>query len=178
MTTRQEDGDLYINGVVGVVAGTSGNDAALDGVLYETRTQTGNVGSGEDDLASYSVPANTLSADGMALEFEAFGTTSGTGATIHLRARFGTSGTNLLYDLVTTASSRDWRIWGRIVRTGAATQKSVTSILTDSLTGNDVVTGLNQTLSGAVTLRITGEGVSNNDIVLEEFVVKYTPVNT
>lgn len=163
---------------LGVKAGTSSNDAAVGGVLYETRTQTGNVGSGEDDLASYSVPANTLSADGMAIEFEAFGTTSSSGNTIHLRARFGTSGTNLLIDLLTDASSRDWRIWGRIVRTGAATQKSVTSILTDSLLDNDVVTGLDQTLSGAVTLKITGEGTSSNDIVLEEFVVRWSDSNT
>lgn len=163
--------------VLGVKAGTSTNDAAVGGVLYVTTTQTGNVGAGEDDLASYSVPANTLAVNGQSVWFEAWGSFAANSNNKQVRARFGTSGTNLVFDSTSVASNGGgWVLRGRIFRTGAATQKSHGSWSRSSVMVAE--NGLNQTLSGAVTLKITGEATSNNDIVLEGFIVGYDDANT
>ncbi len=166
--------------VLGVKAGTSTNDAAVGGVLYRTTTQTGNVGTGEDDLASYSVPANTLAVNGQSLWFEAWGTLAATAVTKTLRVRFGTAGTNLFFTRAESSiSANTWHIRGRITRTGAATQKGFgTYTVSAGVATADSSTALNQTLSGAVTFKVTGEATNNNDIVLEALTVGWDDVNT
>lgn len=185
---------VFLNGLtsgnansLGIKPGTSSNDAAVGGVLTEITTQTGNVGAGEDDLASYSVPANTLSANGMSLWFEAFGTFANNLNAKRIRVQFTAgSGTTLVFDLGSgnNFSNQYWHLRGRIVRTGAATQKG-SAMLTTGVNGGGpgsaaafTATGLNQTLSGAVTLKVTGEATSNNDVVIESFTVGWDDANT
>lgn len=167
---------------LGIKAGTSTNDAAVGGVLSEGHSATGNVGTGEDDLLTYGVPANTLSANGMSLWFEASGTSAANANAKTLRVRFGTSGTSLIAQFTVTGggSGSNWVVRGRIIRTGAATQKGYASIVGSNITNtSDLATGLDQTLtSGTVSLRITGEATSNNDIVCQSLIVGYDDQNT
>ena len=167
-------------GILSILAGASTDFANVGGVLYVTTTQTGNVTTGEDDLASFSVPANTLGTNLQTLIFEAWGTLAANTNAKILRARFGTSGTALMFTSPTynTAPAGKWYIRGTIVRTGAATQKSGVQCVTNFGTDTDIVTSLNQTLSGAVTLKVTGEGVASNDLVLEYFKVSWEDANT
>lgn len=169
--------------ILGMRAGDSTvtNDAAVGGLLYATITQTGNVGTGEDDLASYSVPANTLAVNNQSLYFEAFGTYANNANAKTLRVRFGTSGTTLAGDAsLSTGAAGSWVVRGRIIRAGASSQKAIAEIHNSNTSPGqvDIATLLNQTLSGAVSLRITGEATSNNDIVLESFRVYWEDANT
>lgn len=166
--------------ILGVKAGTSSNDAAVGGVLYTSVTQTGNVGAGEDLLGSYTVPANTLDANSKNLWFEATGTFASTAATKRLTVRFGTAGTTLILDTVAGfgGTAEVWQISGRIYRSGAATQKAnALAVISNTMRGG-VTTALNQTLSGAVDLRILGEATNNNDILIETFIVGWDDANT
>lgn len=166
---------------LGILAGSSSNDAAVGGTLDVDTGQTGNVGAGEDVLSSYSVPANTLSANGMSLWFEASGTCAANLNAKTLRVRFGTSGTSQILSATVTGSGGGgvWSLRGRVIRTGAATQKGYCMLVGTNITAvSGVATGLNQTLSGAVTLEVTGEAVSNNDIVIETFNVGWDDNNT
>jgi hypothetical protein len=173
---------------LGVQAGSSTNDAAVGGVLVESRTQTGNVGLGEDDLFSYSVPADTLNTDGMALHFLAWGRFAANGNTKRVRARFGSSGTSQLFDSTGLSySGMIWRLEGTVIRTGAATQRSTVHGEIGSNGGGTASTSyleannsLNQTLSGTVALRITGETTTNvnNDIIIDACIVWWTDHNT
>lgn len=165
---------------IGIKAGTSSNDAAVGGVLTVITTQTGNTLTGEDDLASYSVPANTLAVNGQSLWFEAWGTFAANSNSKTVRVRFGTTGTNLISTLTGVLNGGGWSVRGRIIRTGAATQKANgTAIASASGTADsDTVTGLDQTLSGAVTLKVTGEATATNDVVLESFIVGWNDNNT
>lgn len=162
--------------------GSTGLESAIGGIMYMTTVQTGNVTGGEDVLASYAVPASTLFVNGGSIWFEAGGTFAANGNTKTIKARFGTSGTSqILSFVVNTASQTQWYIRGRVVRTGAATQKGMAFISIDGSYGTaGVVTNLDQTLSGAVTLEITGESGSSasNDIVLEMFMVGFDPHNS
>lgn len=165
--------------ILGIKAGASSNDAAVGGVLYVTTTSTGNSGAGEDTLASYTVPANTLAVNNQSLWFEAFGRfTPGNNKTV--RVRFGSSGTNLVAATAASNFTSDWVIKGRIIRTGATTQISMayTNGLSFSGAATDVVTNLNQTLSGAITFSITGEATTNSDVILDAFIVGFDDANT
>lgn len=166
-------------GWLSIKAGTSTDHANAGGVVYVSTAQVGNVGAGEDVLASFSVPANTLAVNGQSLWFEAFGTMINSASGKVVRARFGTSGTGLIFTSGSYANNAmQWHIRGRVVRTGAATQKG-SVMWTSNLDGDcDVATGLNQTLSGAVTIEVTGEATTTNDILIESFVVGFDDQNS
>jgi hypothetical protein len=163
-------------------AGGSTNSAAVGGVLFVSTTETGNVGTGEDDLVSYTVPASTLGTNGQSIWFEAHGKVSNSANTKQIRVRWdatllGTSGT------IDASIASDWVLRGRIIRTGAATQKGYMWLGLDGNNfGNSSIAnannGLTATLSGAIVLKITGTGTSNNDIQIESFTVGFDDNNT
>lgn len=145
--------------------------------LNVSTTTTGNVGAGEDTLASCTVPAGQLAANGDTLWFEAFGSMAANANSKTVRARFGSSGTNLLYEQTSTSWGTHWSVRGRIYRTGAATQKSSVHLISDNDDNvtTQTVTGLNQDLTATVALSVTGEAVADNDIVLEGLIVGWMP---
>jgi hypothetical protein len=170
-------GNVTVTGGLLKLAGSSGNDAAVGGVLYGSVAAVGNVGAGEDDLMTYTVPANTLSADGMGLHFEAWGTFANNGNTKTVKVLFGADSYTIF--TFSTAVAAQWKIVGRIVRTGAATQDVFvdgknSNTTTDVLT----ITTATRTLSGSNVLKLTGTGTSNNDIVQEYFRVWWEDANT
>jgi hypothetical protein len=145
--------------------------------LNVNTTTTGNVGTGEDTLASYTVPAGQLATNGDTLWFEAFGTMAANANSKTVRARFGSSGTNLMYAQTSTSWGTHWSIKGRIYRTGSATQKSSADLISDNDDNvtTQTATGLNQDLTATVALSVTGEAVADNDIVLEGLIVGWMP---
>lgn len=145
--------------------------------LNVNTTQTGNVGSGEDTLASYTVPAGQLATNGDTLWFEAFGTMAANANSKTVRARFGSSGTNLMYEQTSTSWGTHWSIKGRVYRTGAATQKSSVALISDNDDNvtTQTATGLDQTLSSTVALSVTAEAVADNDVVIEGLIVGWMP---
>lgn len=163
---------------VGMKAGSSSNDAAVGGVLFVSTTAVGNVGTGTDDLITYSIPANTLAVNGQSVEFEAWGTIANSAGVKSVLAVFGA--TTVLTAAFIALAGDEWVLRGRIVRTGAATQKVHGSIVvtepSNPTTAN--VTTAAETLSGAVTLKIQGVGTANNDVVCEGLVVKWDDGNT
>lgn len=166
-----------VAGSVAIQAGSStGQIARVGGVIQTDTTTTGNVGAGEDTLQTYSVPASTLATDKDTI----FGTYSGTfGASLNnkrLRLKFGAT---TIFDsgaLAITAAT-DWVLEFEIIRTGATTQKCNTRLNTSSGTLSayaDYSTAA-ETLSGAVTLLLTGEATADNDIVKEMFKLRWEP---
>lgn len=150
-----------------VKAGSSTSNVKVGGTLKVDTTAVGNVGVGEDDLITYSVPASTLGTNGDFIEFDMAGTFAANANSKRVRIKFGAT---TLFD--TTAlifNGVDWRAQGKIIRTGAATQKAICTFTTAStlLTQLTDYTTPAETLSGAVTLKATGEATSNNDVVQE-----------
>lgn len=168
---------LEVAGSVAIKAGTStGQLARVGGVISTDTTTTGNVGAGDDTLQSYSVPANTLATNKDTL----VGTCSGSfAATINnkrLRVKFGST---TIFDsgALAITSATDWTLEFEIIRTGSATQKCNTRLNTSSATLSaycDYSTAA-ETLSGAVTLLVTGEATADNDIVKETFKLRWEP---
>lgn len=157
-------------------AGTA--TAKVGGTLSVNTTAVGNVGTGEDNLMSYSVPANTLSANGASLWFEASGSTANNANNKTLKIKLGAT---TLFDsgALTFSAGSKWAIRGRIIRTGAATQHYFHLLTSDSAAWDTARAVDNsapaETLSGALTLQFTGEATSNDDIVQETLLVGYEP---
>jgi hypothetical protein len=151
--------------------------AGVANTLNVATTAVGNVGTGEDDLASFTVPAATLAVNGDRLEFEAAGTFAATANNKRIRVKFGAT---TIFDtgVLAITSASDWQISGTIVRTGAATQKCVVTWECSDTSLNPVpdYTTAAETLSGTVILKLTGEATANNDIVQEIMVTQVVPV--
>lgn len=143
----------------------------VGGALKTIYTTVGNVGAGEDDLQTFSVPAGTLSQDGDYLEFTmAFSVATNSTLKVYF-------GAQQLFSFGALATDAVYRVTGQIIRTGAATQRATFELkggAATSVVGYQLPT---ETLSGAVTLKATGEGVSNNDITQTITTVKYFPAN-
>lgn len=158
---------------------SDGLEVKVGGVLFSGFASVGNVGTGEDTLASYLIPADVLATNGDSLWFEASGTMAANVNSKILRIRFGSGATTLVYQSSSNLDDSDWVIRGGIVRTGAATQRGYATLTWNgSGTIVNVETGLNHTLSGAATLSVTGEAVSNNDLICTTFKVGWGPNNT
>lgn len=134
------------------------------GTLNVNTTEVSNVGTGEDDLITYSVPASTLATDGDSLEITAWGTFAANGNNKTIKIKFGA--TTILDTTAVAANGGSWVIRAGVIRTGAATQQCYASLVTDNTSLPDIAkyTTAAETLSGAVTLKCTGEATSNADI--------------
>lgn len=183
-------GKMILNGLtsalansLGVKAGTSTNDAAVGGVLYTVATTVGNVGAGDDVLASYTVPAATLAVNLQSLWFEAWGTTTGTGNSKSLRVNFGATQITAL-SVSFPSLSMQWVLRGRVIRDSSTNVRAYVQVTAYSASDdsshvrNGVDNTVAVTLANANDLQIIGNAVADNDIVLHGMVVGWDDANT
>lgn len=145
-------------------------------VLETNTTPVGNVNTGEDDLMTYSLPANTLNANAQGVRVTAWGRTPSNANAKTLKMYFGT--TAVLSFSLTANQVNAWRASGIVMRTGAATQISDATLLqggTATALAVALDAGPTATLSGAVTIKCTGAATTTNDIVQEGMIVEFLP---
>jgi hypothetical protein len=149
----------------GASAGFIGRDVAA---IKQDTTQTGNTAITETDLFTYSVPAAALNTNGESVEFEYAGTFANSINTKQVKVKFGAT---TIFDsgALAITGAGNWVIYGRVIRTGAATQKCYVSMTTTGATlgAYSGYATAAETLSGAVTLKITGTATGASDIVAE-----------
>lgn len=166
---------LTVYGRTAVIAGGAAAWAMAGGVVDVQTTDVGNVTTGEDDLHTYTVPASALMADEDSIEATYVFTTASHGTdTRRIRAYFG--GTQI-YDsgssATTTADSGEITVLivresSTVVRCSVTMTNVIATFVWHSYTR---VTGL--TLSATNVLKITGEGVSTNDIIAKVSKVRW-----
>jgi len=168
-------------GRLGVQQGTASTSrgtvwANVGGTIAFTHTQTGNGAGAETNLISTSVEGNTLDVNGSGLSIKGGGTIgAGVSADKRIRAYFGA--TTIFDTGALSLTTADWDLSCTIIRTGAATQKALCRFQSDNagLTSDVDYSTPAETLSGAVTLRVTGAGTNASDVVGEFFKVFYEP---
>ena len=158
-----------------ILAGGAANTqpATVGGRIAEQVTDVGNVGTGEDNLYAPSIAANTLNRDGRTLmvrgTVEVAGAPGGTTQT--LKVKFGA--TTIFTLVIALGIKVEFGV--RIIRTAAATQRTTYWWISSGGTADMDYGTAAETLSGAVTLAITGESATgapaNNDIVLHQATV-------
>ena len=164
------NGNFYLTKVNAVRYGVGGS-------LRVNTTDVGNVGTGVDDLMSFSVPAGTMSTNGDYIDFSFTFTFAANANNKTVRVVYG--GTEIYNSTAQAQNGGSMEVVGKIIRTGATTQKVIVSVSTDGTLYTDLAnyTTAAETLSGAVTLKATGEATSNDDIVNTILTVKYYPNN-
>ena len=172
------------NKIVSVVAGTGTGTGFVAGIINQDSAS----GSGspadtnENDLKSYTVPANTLVTNGDILRFTCVYRCAANATTKRIRVKFGA--TTLIDSTAIALNGADVVIEGWIMRTGATSQ-SVHTRATQSADGQVWSTALggavgfaapSETLSGAITFKTTvtlGAGAALNDVIQDAFIVEY-----
>mgnify|MGYP000524408399 FL=1 len=165
--------------IVAQAGGASADYVKVGGILHVDTTTIGNITTGEDDLSTYTLPAATLNTNGDSITFTAAGTMANNGNAKTIKIYLGTTVVGTYTGFPNAAL--DWTIVGECYRTGAATQKCHSLLSDNSSTTNaakaDYATAT-ETLSGALTVKLTGEGTGTNDVVEEIFKVGWMPANT
>ena len=151
----------------------SGTGGGGGGDLYVDTTPVGSVGSGETDLMSFTMAADTLSADGDRIVFRGAGSIANTGSAKELRCYFG--GT-LIMDTAShfLGSVNDhWIVYGEIIRKTSSTQTCNVMLVTDdaSFEAEATITSTSVDLTASSILLFTGQGGADNDVVQESMTV-------
>lgn len=134
-------------------------------------SDVGNVGTGEDQLYSYTLPAGKLATDEQSLRIRVALSLTANGNNKRVKVKFGAVN---IVDPGINGISGTVVIDCQVIRTGAATQKCNCSVM--ALSGSHaVLSDMTETLSGTVAIVVTGEAVSNNDIIKESVSVKFEP---
>ena len=147
----------------------------LGGTLSVSTTSFGNVGTGEDNLITYSLAENTISADSDRLVIKAFGTFAANANNKTVKLYLGS--TELASTGAIAANDKHWCIESEIIRTAAATQECITNIYTDtSLVGelSNYISGT-EDFTTALTIKCTGEATSDDDIIQKGLTINLYP---
>jgi hypothetical protein len=151
------DGALGIR----VVAGSPAASSTMANVIGTLQSDTTVNGSGadtsEDNLTTYSLPANVLATNGRGVRITAWGDGVSTADTTTIRCYFGA--TAVLTIVLTASQANTWRAVFEIIRTGAATQVATGTVWNGGTATKFVQANASpsETLSGAVTLKCTGQ---------------------
>jgi hypothetical protein len=149
---------------------TVGTAVTLGGQYLQNITTVGNVGSGEDDLHSYTVAANVLANDGDSIDVSACGVILAVGTTKQLKMFFGGTAvfTSGFFD---PAADFHWSIRATITRIDSDSIIANIMVMTsDGVIGGNAAlacraTQVNSlTFTGTLTLKFTGQdtdGVSD-----------------
>lgn len=145
--------------------------------LITNFTDVGNVGTGEDNLMTYSIPAGKLANDGDYLEFTMTLIFAANVNAKEVKLYYGA--TNFYASTAQIQNGGSMEIKGTIIRTGATSQRITFSQVNNTTLFPDYAdyTTASETLANAITLKATGEATSNNDIVQKILLVKYFPGN-
>lgn len=160
--------------IVSFVVGSGSATATLAGVLTTNTTQAGTIAdTNETDLWTYTLPANSLNANGKSVRIRVVGSTAANGNTKTVRLYFG--GT-VIRTIVNGASNNEtWGADALVVRTGAATEFATThSIVAGTPTIVITAAGPSADTTAAIVIKVTGQNgtASANDIVFRAALVE------
>ena len=129
-------------------------------VLHVNTTSQATTGTSEEVLATYTLPANTLSADGKALRIQAWCTTAANTNSKTFQIRVGGIGGVSVASTATATSGAALALTSTVIRTGASTQVATGSGLNyttpnrnTAATIDIVVLGTTGTAAGDLTFR-------------------------
>lgn len=157
-----------------VKAGNSTDYGNVAGKVSINTTAVGtDADTNEKDLMAYSLPANSLSADGKGVRVKAWGIFEANANTKTIRSYFG----SVLTQFTGTESGNTWEMNWLVFRTGSSTQKTKSNVIIEAANGfpkGDIST-LTETDSSAIVIRVTGQNgsASANDIICEGMLVEF-----
>lgn len=153
---------VFNDGEVKIVTDAASDSITVGGMYDINTTPVGNVGSGEDDLMTFTIPAGALGDNGDMIRAEGFGTFAANSQSKTIKLYFGTTQVGTVVG-TTTFNAIDWRYTMTAVRTGASTGIVATTIFVDSMAITEY-TAVADTFAGTYVVKATGTASSDNDI--------------
>lgn len=134
-------------------------------ILTVNTTIVGTVGQGEDDLMSYTLPANTLKNTNQVLKITAWGTSAATATAMLFRCYFGSTAIANSQSFGPNATVDFWSVTAYVVRKSSTSQEAFGPFNRGESAGAGALSMLRttpaETLSNNVTIKCTGQ--STND---------------
>lgn len=124
-----------------------------------------NAGTGQTDLISFAIPAGVMPNAGDRIYYKSFGTFASNANIKTLKAFYGS--TQLITSGALVLNGGSWTMESTIIRISGTTQIAITKLFTSNATLSEtvLVTNPTATLSGAVTIKATGQSsVGANDV--------------
>ncbi len=148
---------------------------SIGGTISTNTTAAGNSGSGETTTMTYAV--TPMSSNGDEISVKAWGTYAANANNKTIKLKFG--GQTILTTGAIAANAGSWQIEATIIRTAAATQEIIATIISSnaSVVESATRTAGTQDLTASNDLIITAQGTSSDDITQNAMVVKLTPID-
>lgn len=156
-------------------AGTGGEAFKPIGVIQSDTTAGSTTAvTSEETLITYTFPANSLDSNAKAIRIRAAGTTANNTNTKTIRLYFGTT-VLISNDITTAPNNQSWEFEATVIRTAATTQKCMARGTVATANQTSTYAGSGQTLTGAVTIKVTGQNgtASANDITAQFLHVEF-----
>ena len=141
--------------------------------ILVSSTQVGNIGGGEDNLVSGTLVANTLLHESSRYEVYAAGRFAANANAKQVRLYHGS--TVLVDSGSITPNAQRWEIRASVMRRTSQTDTNANaSFVTEGAARTGVLTRTAPvaSLGADILLKITGEGVATDDIILDQVIMK------
>ncbi len=136
------------------------------------RASVGNIGAGEDDLLTYSVPARTIEADNQYIVVKAWGTTAANANNKQVKLYWGAS--QLVATGALAANNKDWYIECIINRLSSTVATSVSNgQFNGAIIAHDSTNFGGQDWTLARIIKCTGEATTTDDIIQTGMSITY-----
>lgn len=165
------------SGVLSLRAGlnTGTTVARVGGTIQQDTTPVSNSGTGETNLMTYSLPANTMGTDEDYLLLDFSGEFVSPTGNSRVRVYFG--GTVIFDTTALAFTAGTWRFQAKVTRTSATDQVAVTTFSGDTtlvpVTGRTAAPA--ETMSGAITIKVTGQGAASDEIFQTDSKIQWWP---
>lgn len=153
-------------------AGGGSETFRANGHILTDLTAASNTTTNEDTLITFSLPANSLDANGKGVRVRAWGTTDSTFASKTIRVYFGS--TVLISNNISNQPvSQTWLFAADIFRTGANTQDAIATGQVGAIAQMLSFQIATEDTTGAIVIKVTGQGTAASQITAEGMSVEY-----
>lgn len=162
-----------------ILAGRGTQKGKVPAIIDQVFVDASNLNAAETDLYSKSILADVLGSNGDSLEFEFQGVFSAAVTNKRIRVKFGAT---VIFDSTARAfASSNWKVKGRIIRVTNTTQRAEVSWVDNDATAA-YKTDLQyftpgETLSGAVTFKVTGLAAATGEVTIKMGKMKWEPAS-
>jgi hypothetical protein len=173
--TVSGSGNHQFDGALQAELGTSGSYASTINNADVDTTAVGNSGTGEDDLITYVLPANSFSANAKGVRITAWGRLAATagGPTRSVRVYFGTQTVATYTTVADTALV--WEAKAMVFKTGSSTQDYYSNMAVSAAAATISTGTATQTDTNTITIKCTGQTTAaiNDQVVQDGMFVEF-----
>ena len=158
-----------------MIVGTGNGSATLKaaGMVFSTATSVGNTDGTAEDLASYTIKANSMPAgSAKAIRVLAWGKTAADGDNKIISIKFGS--TVVATHASAATNDKDWVLEAVIIQGATGAQSAIGQFSLEGASQDiQLVSTPSETETGDITLALNVDGINANDVLLKGMTVEF-----